>query len=177
VGVKNDGAIQNAGDVDAAIIASASDKIAASKLTEVSDRPEGIHKNISEISRTESGNYLFTVKGEGFSIHQYDEYSSGKNMPMTIKVAISADRKIIDVLTLEHDETKGYGDKCATEEYYDTLRGVSGDSVVISKAPVTADVTDPGAISGATYTTEGYQKAIKRAFEAFDILTGGDMND
>ena len=33
------------------------------------------------------------------------------------------------------------------------------------------DSTDIGAISSATYTTYGYQKAIKSAFAAFNLLT------
>ena len=64
--------------------------------------------------------------------------------------------------TLSHAESTGYGDKCETEEYYDGWRGVTADGVA-----------DSGIITGATYTTEGYQKGIKCAFEAFAILTGG----
>ena len=136
--------------------------LSASKLTEVTDRPTTIHKQITKISVTESQNYVFEISAEGFSVHEYDEYGSGNNKPIVIRVSISADGKIIDCRTLSHAESKGYGDKCATEEYYDDWKGVNADGV-----------TDTGIITGATYTTEGYQNAIKRAFAAFKILTGG----
>lgn len=177
VGVKADGAMDNTGDVDPVVIATASDKLAASSLTSVTELPEGIHKSITSVSRTESGSYVFEIKAEGFSIHQYDEYGSGKNLPMEIKVSISADGKIIDCLTLSHGESQGYGDKCDTEEYYATFRGATADKIVISKAPITGETTDPGAISGATYSANGYQKAVQRAFAAFEILNGGVSND
>ena len=125
---------------------------------------------------TDSGNYVFEVKADGFSVHEYEEYGSGKNLPIVIKVSISADGKIIDCLTVSHGESKGYGDKCATEEYYDSFKGVGADDVKISDGPITSNTTDPGAIAGATYTSQGYQRAIKRAFSAFEILTGGVQN-
>ena len=177
VGVKADGAMGETGEVDPIVIATASDKLAASTLTSVTELPEGIHKSITSVARTESGNYVFEIKAEGFSIHQYDEYSSGANLPMEIKVSISSDGRIIDVITLSHGESQGYGDKCDTEEYYATFRGATADKIVISKAPITGETTDPGAISGATYTANGYQKAIQRAFAAFELLNGGVSND
>ena len=177
VGVKSDGAIQNTGDVDAIVIANAHDALKTSKLNEITERPDGMHKDILKAYSTESGNLIFEVKGEGFSIHQYDEYGSGSNTPMTVKISISAEGRIIDTVTLSHAESQGYGDKCATEEYYGSWRGIGADEVVISKSPITAESTDPGAISNATYTANGYQKAVKRAFEAFELLNGGVRND
>ena len=105
------------------------------------------------------------------------ETRKGANLPMEVKIAISADGKIIDVVTLSHGESKGYGDKCDTEEYYDSFRGETADKIVVSKAPITGETSDPGAISGATYTANGYQKAVQRAFAAFEILNGGVSND
>ena len=161
-------------DVDedtAAKALAAHSKVNSSVLTEVTERSDGIHASILKIYVTNSGNYVFDVNAEGFSIHEYDEYGSGKNLPISIKVSISADGKIIDILTVSHGESKGYGDKCATEEYYDSFRGAGADEVKISDNP-----TDPGVITGATYTSEGYQRAVKRAFAAFEILTGGVQN-
>lgn len=179
IGVRNDGSVASTGvssDLSDKAIA-AHNLINASSLTEITERPEGMHKNILKAYATESGNYVFEVKAEGFSVHEYNEYGSGSNTPIKFKVSISADGKIIDCLTLEQNESKGYGDKCATEEYYKTWIGVSADKVVTSSSPITSDTTDPGAISGATYTSEGYQKAMKRAFAAFNLLIGGDQND
>lgn len=177
-GVNADGAIvtDGIGADDSAKISAAHALLTASSMTEVTARPEGISASITSIHVTASGNYVFEVKANGFSTHAYDEYGSGSNLPISIKVSISADGKIIDCLTLEHGETKGYGDKSATEEYYDSFRGVGADDVVISSAPIGSDVTDPGAISGATYTSQGYQKAIKQVFAAFDLLEGGVQN-
>ena len=38
---------------------------------------------------------------------------------------------------------------------------------------IPSDSTDIGAISSATYTTYGYQKAVKAAFDAYEILIAG----
>lgn len=177
VGVKADGAMVNYGDVDTIVIAAANDKLSASKLTELAELPEGTHKSIKKISVTDSGNYVFEAEADGFSVHQYDDYSYGSNTPISIKISLSADGKIIDCLTVSHDETKGFGDVCATEEYYEGWRGVSEGDVKITASPITEDATDPGAISGATYTSEGYQRTVKRIFTAFATLTGGEAND
>jgi hypothetical protein len=94
-----------------------------------------------------------------------------------------ADGKIIDCLTVSHQESKGYGDACATEEYYDQFRGSSASDITITVThpdymadQISPDNTDKGVIASATYTTAGYQKAVKAAFAAFEILTanGGE---
>ena len=141
--------------------------VSASALTEVA-KPEGASRSITKIYKTASGNYVFEALATGFSAEYYGQ-------EIAIKVSVSADGKIIDCLTVSHTESKGYGDKCATEEYYDSWRGTGKDDVVISGAPITDSITDPGAITGATYTSNGYQKAIKAVFTAFELLTeGGD---
>lgn len=171
VGVGLDGAIVTA-DVSeelAATVTAANGILTGSKRTVLETLPDGVHKSIKKVQVTESGNYEFEVEGEGFSVHQYDEYTSGSNTPMTIRVSITADGKILDCLTVSHDESKGYGDKSATEEYYEGWRGVGADDVKVGNSGA-----NPGVITGATYTAEGYQKAVKRAFDAFKILTGGE---
>ena len=51
------------------------------------------------------------------------------------------------------------------------------DIVISSKYPsdhddlISSDCTDVGAISSATFTTYGYQNAVKAAFAAFNTLT------
>ena len=176
IGVDEQGEIvtENVSDDNAALVTAAHSLLTSSTETEMTKLDENIHSSIVKVSVTNTNNYIFEVKANGFSIYQYNEYSSGANAPIIVKVAISADGKIIDCRTLSHSESKGYGDACATEDYYDSWRGVGKDEVVISTSPITGDSTDPGAISGATYTSEGYQKAIKRAFEAFEILVGGE---
>ena len=172
IGVNTAGAVvTTVDDATSAKVLSAHEKLTSSVFTEITERPADVHENVLKMCVTNSGNYVFEVKADGFSVHEYDEYGSGKNLPILIKVSISADGKIIDILTLSHGESKGYGDKCATEEYYESFRGAGADEVKISDVPA-----DPGVITGATYTSEGYQRAVKRAFSAFEILTGGVQN-
>lgn len=181
VGVKADGAIVNIGSADAVIVAAANDKISASNLTEVTELPEGINKNtVKKVYVTDSGNYVFDVVAKGYQAL----FDYGNGAVINIKLSISADGKIIDCLTVSHEESKGYGDVCATEEYYAQYRGASSDDIKItSKSPdahadqIPADNTDVGVIASATFTTYGYQKAVKAAFEAYEILTGGEAND
>jgi electron transport complex protein RnfG len=134
-----------------------------SVLTEVA-KPEGASRLVTKIYKTASGNYVFEATASGFSANYHGS-------DIILKVSISADGKIIDCLTVSHSESKGYGDACATEEYYDSWRGVSAENIVVSEAPITDATVDPGAIAGATYTSNGYQKAIRAAFKAFELLT------
>ena len=76
------------------------------------------------------------------------------------------------MVTVSHKESKGYGDKCATEEYYTEYMDKQDNDVTVSQADGAV-----GAISGATYTSAGYQRAVKAAFAAFEIFTGGESND
>ena len=101
-----------------------------------------------------------------------------------IKLSISADGKIIDCYTVDHNESKGYGDACATEEYYEQYKGASDADIVITvQAPdahgdqIPTDCTDIGAIASATYTTAGYQKAVKAAFAAYELISNGGENE
>ena len=155
-------------DETAATVAAAHASLTASNPTKVAEIPEVSTKNvtITAISKTESGNFIFELTTKAFSSHEYDEYGAGSNKPIAIRVSISADGKIIDCYTMSHSESEGYGDKCATDAYYDGWRGVTVDGV-----------SGSGVITGATYTTDGYRAGIKIAFKAFEILTGGADNE
>ncbi len=139
--------------------------VSSSTLTEIT-KPDGISKSITKIYKTASGNYVFLASESGFSAQYH-----GKKID--IKVSISAEGKIIDCLTVSHDESEGWGAACATEEYYASWRGSSADDVIISTSPITPDTADLGAISGATYTSNAYQKAVKAMFAAFSLITEG----
>ena len=151
----------------------------ASLLTEVT-LPEGTKAEITKAYVTESGNYVFEVSSKGYdSLFEYSNGHISKNpQAIVFMVSISADGKIIDCVTVKHSESKGYGDACATDEYYDSWVGASGSDIKVSvtapdymqdQIPTTS--TDIGAIASATYTTYGYQKGVKAAFEAFELLT------
>ncbi len=152
----------------------------ATTLTELTDLPEGIKEEVTKISVTATGNYVFELSSKGYdSLFEYSNgHLSGNTQPIIIKLSISADGKIIDCVTVKHSESKGYGDKCATDEYYDSFAGKTDDDIKLSVTSpdymldqIPADSTDIGAISSATYTTYGYQKAIKSAFAAFNLIT------
>ena len=136
---------------------------------------------ITAVSKTESGNYVFTLKANGHAV----KGDHGSGVQMEIKVSISADGKIIDVLTLKQDESKDIGDVCQTEEYYEQYKGKADEDIKVSSDKyaidysddyIAPDCTDVGVIAGATNTTIGYQKAVKLAFLAFELLTEGGSN-
>ena len=180
VGVKADGTLVGAADANAETVLAANTVIANSTMTEVTELPEGIDtKIVKKAYVTASGNYVFDLEAKGYQVG----FEYGNKTPIQIKLSISADGKIIDCLTVSHKESKGYGDACATEEYYDQFRGSSASDIVITVThpdymadQISPDNTDKGVIASATYTTAGYQKAVKAAFTAFEILTanGGE---
>ena len=123
------------------------------------DKPSGTSARVKEIYVTTTGNYIFYVEAVGYSMDSdydaYDEY-------IKLAVCISADGKIIDVQTISHKETEGLGAICGSDAYTDQFKGAGED-----------DIENLGIISGATITTDGYQKALERAFTAFEKLTEG----
>lgn len=162
--------------------------IAASTLTEITEIPavdQSLKTSITKISKTASGNYVFELSATGYDLGF--EYSDGHMpgntpSPILIKLSISAEGKIIDVVTVSHKETAGKGD-CDTEEYYEGWKGAESSDVTITpgvpthNSTHTQNATDLGVLSGATYTTQGYQSAVKAAFTAFELLTAEGGND
>jgi len=133
---------------------------------------------VKKVYASNSGSYVFVLEGYGYKYESNWEFVGVQEGEMLIKIAISADGKIIDVLTLEHHETDGFGSVCASEEYYAQYRGRGNDEISVTvKTPdfhadqIPADNTDVGVIASSTFTTTGYQKAVKAAFGAFEILT------
>jgi len=177
VGVKADGTVATAGAANTEAILAANTKITNSTLTEITELPEGVDtKIVKKAYVTANGNYVFDLETEGYQL--ISEWGNGT--PIQIKLSISADGKIIDCLTVSHKESKGYGEACATEDYYDQFRGAFNGDIVISVPnpnpepsadDIGADSTDKGVIASATCTTTAYQKAIKAAFAAFELLT------
>ena len=178
VGVKEDGTLAGAADANSEAVLAANTIIANSTLTEVPELPEGIDKDIVlKAYVTESGNYVFNLKASGgYANYSYIHGYSDEEVPIYISISIDPEGKIIDCVTTEHHESKGYGEVCGTDEYRNQWAGKTDDDIVISTSPVTKDTTDVGAIAGATMTTKTYQEAVKAAFAAFEILTanGGE---
>ena len=112
--------------------------------------------------KTASGNYILELKAAGYGINGGSEYHPASGEYIVIRVSLTKEGKIIDCLTVSQAESQGIGDACANEKFYGQFDGKTE-----------ADYEEIDAISGATLTTNGYTKAIGRAFECVKILEGG----
>ena len=119
-------------------------------------------KGVKSVLKTATGNYIFEMKAAGYGINGGDDYHPASGEYIIIKVSMTSEGKIIDCLTVSQAETSGLGDACADEKFYGQFVGKTE-----------TDYKDIDAISGATLTTNGYTKAIERAFAAVKILEGG----
>lgn len=124
---------------------------------------EGLPKRLVSAKKTATGNYILEVEGAGFGIMNDDEYIHSSGEYIKVRVSITPDGKIIDTLTVYQSESVGIGDACAKESFYGQFDGKTEENF-----------RDIDAISGATYTTNGYLKAIENAFAALKILKGGN---
>ena len=145
------------------------------------EKPAGTSDNVVSIKKATNGTYVFELLADGYQAM----FDYGDGTQIKIMLSIDADGKIIDVLTVSHKESTGIGDKCATEEYYEQYRG-KGDADIKESASrypldhhddlIAPDNTDIGAIASATYTTLGYQRAVKTAFAIFELLSAEGGN-
>ena len=175
-----DETVEAVAEEDKATVEAAYLVYAATNLTEITTLPTGISADVTKAYVTDSGNYVFEVLGKGYKYESNYEFVGIEEGQMEIKISISADGKIIDVETMKHYESDGFGDACATEEYYDQYKGHTNDEIVITVPipdfhddQIPVDCTDIGVISSSTFTTTGYQTAVKAAFAAFELLTEG----
>lgn len=127
---------------------------------------EGIASAVLGAEKTATGNYIFDLRGAGYGINGGDDYHPASGEYIYIKLSMTSDGKIIDCLTVSQAETSGIGDACADDDFYGQFVGKTE-----------ADYTEIDAISGATLTTNGYKKAIERAFAALNIIEGGASNE
>lgn len=125
-------------------------------LTAYADMPS----HIRAASKTASGNYIFEVRGAGFGITG-DAYYNPSGEYIYIRVALTADGKIISCETISQKETDGIGSACADPSFYTQFNGKDE-----------TNYRGIDAISGATLTTNGYKTAVSKAFEAVKILKG-----
>ena len=163
VGVK-DGSVTTAdatsANKSAALAADA--VISSSTVTKIADSelPEGMPKRFVEAYVTASGNYVIVAEGSGYG-KKGEYHASGEYIK--VKVAISADGKIIDTVAVYHSETADIGGAAlANPDFVDKF---------IDKTK--ENYSSVNNVSGATLTSKGYKEAIKHAFSAFEILTGG----
>lgn len=151
------------GASDNAAVTAAITAVRGSSLSDVAIDGKGLNENITSVKKTASGNYVIEINGLGFGYFGDEEhYQPAKNIPMVIRVSITPAGKIIDCLTVSHQESEGYGAKWGTEEYYGQFDGKTA-----------ADYQSVDTVSGATISNNGYLKAIERCLQAVTILEGG----
>ncbi len=132
-------------------------KLTAIDLTRYSELPSAV----VSAQKTASGNYVLEMKGAGYGINGGDDYHPASGEYIYIRVALTKDGKIIDCLTVSQKETDNIGSVCAEEKFYGQFVGKTE-----------TDYENIDAIAGATLTTNGYKKAILRAFESVKIFEG-----
>ena len=121
---------------------------------------KGVSKRVQSAKVTDKGVYVLTVEGSGFGKKGSSDYGASGEY-LVIQIALTADGKILDCYTVYQNESKGFGDVCATEEFYGQFAGKTQDNY------------EEIIIAGSTYTTDGYHGAIKNAFKAVAIFEGG----
>lgn len=144
----------------AKLLSSTAEEIDASKYTD-------LDKKFISAFKTASGNYVIETKGAGYGIIGDDHggYVQLSGEYIHIRVCISADGKIIDIITTKHAETATIGgaNVCDNPEYYGQY---------ISKTE--ENYAEVDGIAGATNSSDGYRQAVKVAFESYKILKGGN---
>ena len=123
---------------------------------------EGLPSACLSAKKTATGNYILEMRGAGYGINGGDDYHPASGEYIYIRVSMTADGKIIDCLTVSQAETDNIGSVCAEESFYGQFIGKTE-----------ANYNEIDAISGATLTTNGYKKAIERAFTSVKIFEGG----
>ncbi len=151
VGVDADGNV--IGEVNE-VAANAIATIKATTFTELDPRAfDGVSKRVISAKVSNAGVYVLEVEGSGFGKKGSSDYGASGEY-IVIRIAVTTDGKIIDCYTVYQSESKGFGDVCATEEFYGQFAGKTQENY--------EDII----IAGSTYTTDGYHGAIKNAFKA-----------
>lgn len=144
----------------------AADAVAKIKATTFEELDVSAYAEIADFvvsaKKTASGNFVIETKGAGYGIKGGNEWHPASGEYIIVKVAMTADGKILDCITVSEAETDGLGDACAEESFYGQFIGKNE-----------SNYTEIDGISGATMTTDGYKQAIQRAYEAMKILKGG----
>ena len=156
--------VDESGSTDNATVKAAYDILSVSTVTDIDLTPYGdAVKYVVSAKITASGNYILEVKGNGYGIMGGDDYHPASGEYIIVRVSMTADGKIIDTFTVSQAESTGIGDACADEKFYGQFDGKTE-----------SDYKEIDAIGGATMTTNGYLKAIERAFGALNTLKGGN---
>ncbi len=156
-------AVDESGNTDNQTVAAAYAILSASTLEDIdlsafADLPT----KLLSAKKTATGNYVLETKGAGYGIKGGDDYHPASGKYIEIRICLTGEGKILDVITTFQEESKGIGDACADEKFYGQFDGKTE-----------SDYKQIDAIGGATMTTNGYFDAIENAFAALKILEGG----
>ena len=156
-------AVDEAGNTDNETVAAAHAILSASTAEDIdlsafADLPA----KLLSAKKTATGNYIFETKGAGYGIKGGDDYHPASGKYIEIRICLSPEGKILDVITTFQEESKGIGDACANEKFYGQFDGKTE-----------GNFKEIDAIGGATMTTNGYLEAIETAFASMKILEGG----
>ena len=164
VGVKYNGVVVTEGVENAEAYSVALSHIDGTEFEEIdlSAYPD-LEKTVVSAKKTVTGNYVVETKGAGYGIKGGNEYHPASGEYIVVRVAMTPDGKILDCITVSEGETDGLGDACADEKFYGQFAGKTQENY-----------TEIDAIGGATMTTNGYLQAIERAYEAVNVLRGGE---
>ena len=163
IGVDAENNVITEGVENAEAIANAVALIKATTLKDINVSKYGDIKDyVVSAKKTATGNFVIETKGAGYGIKGGNEYHPASGEYIIVRVAMTADGKILDCITVSQSETKGLGDACANEKFYGQFVGKDN-----------SNYTEIDAIGGATLTTDGYKQAILRAFEAVSIMKKG----
>ena len=156
-------AVDEAGNTDNETVAAAHAILSVSTAEDIdlsafADLPA----KLLSAKKTATGNYILETKGAGYGIKGGDDYHPASGKYIEIRICLTPEGKILDVITTFQEESKGIGDACANEKFYGQFDGKTE-----------GNYKEIDAIGGATMTTNGYLEAIETAFASVKILEGG----
>jgi Na+-translocating ferredoxin:NAD+ oxidoreductase RnfG subunit len=150
--------------------ATAAEAVALAKATTTAELDlsayTGLPSQLVSAKKTATGNYIIEIKAAGYGIVGGNEYHPASGEYIYVLVSLTADGRVIDCLTLSQAETNGLGSACADESFYGQFDGKTRENY-----------DDIDMIAGATMTTDGYKKAILRAFDSVKIFEEGNTNE
>ena len=155
-------AVDENGNTDNSTVSTAHAILSASVSESIDlSRYKDLPDTLISAKKTATGNYILEVKGAGYGIKGGNEYHPASGEYIVVRPSITADGRIIDTYTVSQQETENLGDACADEKFYGQFDGKTE-----------SDYKDVDAIAGATFTTNGYLKAIEDAFTSVKVFEG-----
>ena len=156
-------AVDEAGNTDNETVAAAHAILSASTAEDIAlSAFADLPAKLLSAKKTATGNYILETKGAGYGIKGGDDYHPASGKYIEIRICLTPEGKILDVITTFQEESKGIGDACANEKFYGQFDGKTE-----------GNYKEIDAIGGATMTTNGYLEAIETAFASVKILEGG----